>query len=296
MVDEVTLANMPAHVLDELVRRGVDLRTLARVVDVHRDEALLLTGSYATGEANPTSDLDFLVLSGSRRPEAPDGASNHPSIFGDSFDVQLGDLTVNIEYVARDWALALGTVVDAVRESAHAKPCLPNLQALEVRLVQRIATGIPLSGRDVVEQLRARLDVSTVHASSAALNFVMAISLLEDTRVLAPPMQQVMFRGAGEALLLAAVNAFGPITYDVKHLYRRATKLAALADMPRVFAERERVLFADRLTAEEGTELLVELASDLYDAFHSERCPPLILPMLQPFWEQWRRAGIVIGQ
>src|SRR5699024_1505066 len=73
----------------------------------------------------------------------------------------------------------------------------------------RLAVGLPLFGVDLVEELRPALEEEAVRASSSALNFVMALSLLEDTRVLPSPAREVMRRTVAEALLLSAVNAYG---------------------------------------------------------------------------------------
>lgn len=284
-MDPAILDRLPAVVLTELERRDIDRSAIARAIDVGPGDALLLTGSYATGEYNPTSDLDLLVLANGRTHGRPEGATNHPSILGDSFDVLFGDLVVNLEYVQAQRVHDLCAVVGSV--SGRAQPDLPNLQPLEIRLVQRLAIGVPLAGADLVERLRPALGVDVVRASAAALNFVMALSLLEDTLVLSPPAQQLMCRGAAEALLLSGINAVGPITYDIKHLCSRAARLAELPGAPRVLVERERVLFADREPIGAGRSFLLDLAVDLHRMFGCGDCPDRVAPMLEPFREQW---------
>ncbi|MGH8933777.1 MAG: nucleotidyltransferase domain-containing protein [Egibacteraceae bacterium] len=284
-MDPVILERLPAGVLAELERRDIAPSDVARALDVGPEEALLLTGSYATGEFNPTSDLDLLVLTGGRAHGRPEGATNHPSTFGDSFDVQVRDLVVNLEYVEARRVHDLCALVGSVGGSAQ--PDLPNLQPLEIRLIQRLAIGVPLAGADLVEHLRPALGVDVVRAAAAALNFVMALSLLEDTLVLEPPAQQLMCRGAAESLLLSGINAFGPITYDIKHLCSRAARLAEVPGAPRVLVERERVLFADREPIGAGRSFLLDLAVDLHRVFGSGDCPDRVAPMLEPFRAQW---------
>lgn len=288
-MDARVLDRLPGAVFAELDRRGIDRTDLAATVEVLPDDALLVTGSYATGEHNPTSDLDLLVLTHGHARHRPPSATNHPSTFGDSFDVTLASLTVNVEYVAVARVLEVCALVAAVN-SPNGQVDLPNLQPLEVRLVQRVATGIALYGDDLVNRLRPRLNVEHVRASVAALNFVMAMSLLEDTVVLSPPARELMCRSAAEALLLSAVNAHGQITYDIKHLCSRAARVAERPGTPVVCSEREQVLFADRLPVARAREWLLDLAVDLYRSFDHEECPALVRPMLRPFREQWEWA------
>ncbi|MDA2804742.1 nucleotidyltransferase domain-containing protein [Nocardiopsis suaedae] len=290
------LDSLPGGVVRALAARGIapDDLDAARVLDPRPAQAVLLTGSYATGEFNPTSDLDLLVLTDGSAPARPPGATNHPSTFGDSFDTVVGGLVVNTEYVDRSRADELSRVVAGAAgapSGAAAPPDLPNLQPLEVRLVQRLSIGVPLYGGGLVERLRPGLGEETVRASAAALNFVMALSLLEDTTVLPSPARELMCRSAGEALLLSAINAFGPITYDVKHLCSRAAALAARPGAPAVAADRERALFADRLAHTEALDLLLGHAEDLYARLAGGGAPDAAAPMLRPFRGQWAWTG-----
>ncbi|WP_017974740.1 nucleotidyltransferase domain-containing protein [Actinopolyspora halophila] len=59
------LRALPDGVVRALAARGIAPHDLvgARILDPRPTLAVLLTGSYATGEFKPTSDLDLLVLS-----------------------------------------------------------------------------------------------------------------------------------------------------------------------------------------------------------------------------------------
>jgi hypothetical protein len=284
-------AEMPAAVHAELARRGIPLADLAAVPDLLAGEPLLLAGSYATGEANPTSDLDLLVLTNESGSRAPAGSSNHPSIFGDSYDIQLADLTVNLEYVPQSRFLDLCVAVNQCRDGAE----VGNFQPLELRLAQRVSTGIGLTDPDALATLRSRLDYPTVRASAAALNFVMAMSLLEDTQVLVPPGQLLMLRGAGESLLLAAINTIGPITYDTKHLFGRAARLAGAPNAPSALAAAEQLVFTERLPVAESVSVLLNHAENLYRLLATEPEHRQILVMLRPFVAGWAWTGRFSG-
>ncbi|MEU4205976.1 nucleotidyltransferase domain-containing protein [Streptomyces sp. NPDC045470] len=288
-MDPALLDALPPSVQAALGRQGATPERIAALVDDRPGDVVMLAGSYATGEANPTSDLDILVLMPGPGARGVPGTTNHPSIFGDSFDGMAGELMVNIEYVSED---AIALVQQAVRPATgDAPPDLANLQGLELRLVQRVSTGLPLSNADRLEEIKKGIDADLVRASAAALAFVDTMSLLADTTVLSSPARELMCRGAAEALLTAGLNAFGRITYGTKHLLSRAAVAARLPGTPALFAQCDKVLFADRLPQEEALPWLLDLAEELFRAFGDERCAPGIQPLLEPFRPQWAWSG-----
>ncbi|MGW2491387.1 nucleotidyltransferase domain-containing protein [Streptomyces sp. NPDC001606] len=289
-MDVSVLDRLPAPVRAELDRRQAALPAIAALVEADEDEPVLLAGSYATGEWNPTSDLDLLVLTRRHRPRRTPGTTNHPSILGDSFDGRAGDLPVNVEYVSAERLHDLARMLeDAAGDGGTVD--LPNLQGLEIRLVQRVHQGIVLSGAGELDRLRAGLDLDAVRSAATALAFVGTLSLLEDTTVLASPTRELMCRGAAESLLMSAVNAFGPLTHDGKHLLTRAARIAETPRAPRLFGRIEPLLFAERLPHEEALGLVLDLAQDLYRSFTDPRCPSRVLPMLEPFVPSWAWTG-----
>jgi predicted nucleotidyltransferase len=283
------LDGFPAEVTRQLRERGADLAQIAALIAHHSGDAVLLTGSYASGEANPTSDLDLLVLTRREQAGQVTGMVNHPSLLGDSFDGRAGDLVVNVEYVLQQRLADISRIVATA--AAADPPALPNLQGLELRLVHRVTTGVVLAGDGVLRECRAMLDADVVRASAAALAFVGALSLLEDTTVLPSPEREVMRRSAGESLLMSAVTAAGPLTYDVKHLLSRAARLATQPGAPRALTEREQLLFADRLSQADGLRFILDLAEDLYQSFSGPSCPTILLRMLAPFRPGWAWTG-----
>lgn len=286
------LDGLPAEVRRQLAARGAEPDAIAALVDAEPGDPVLLAGSYALGEANPTSDLDLLVLTGHGRTARGDGLVNHPSLLGDSFDGKAGDLVVNVEYVPIRIVDSLASLVAAATSTQP--PGMPNLQGMEMRLAHRLSTGLVLAGHEQVAGWRARLDYETVRASASALAFIGALSLLEDTTVVPSPDREYLCRCAAESLLLSAVSAFGPLTYDAKHLLSRAATLAGGAGMPRLFAERERLIFVDRLPMEQARELVIDLADDLYRCMGAN-CPPVLARMLAPACGAWAWTGRAFG-
>ncbi|ANP48599.1 putative nucleotidyltransferase [Streptomyces griseochromogenes] len=293
-MDVSLLDRLPAPVRAELDRRQAALPAIAALVEADQDEPVLLAGSYATGEWNPTSDLDLLVLTRRYRPRRTPGTTNHPSILGDSFDGRAGDLPVNVEYVGEERLQDIARVLENTA-GEDGTVDLPNFQGLELRLVQRVHQGVALSGAEELDKLRAGLDLDAVRSAATALAFVGTLSLLEDTTVLASPTRELMCRGAAESLLMSAVNAFGVLTHDGKHLLTRAARIAEHDDVPRLFRQIEGLLFADRLVHEEALGLILDLAGDLYRSFTDPRCPSGVLRMLEPFVPTWGWTGRVLA-
>ena len=81
--------------IERLRKRGVDPAAVEALLDTVAEDIVLLAGSYATGEHNPTSDLDLLIITDGRAPTRLPDMTNHPSILGDSFDGMAGDLAAN---------------------------------------------------------------------------------------------------------------------------------------------------------------------------------------------------------
>jgi predicted nucleotidyltransferase len=281
---------LPGTVLAELKRRGIPPGQVAAAVDASEGDLVALTGSYATGEANVTSDLDFTVITADPARRRVAHGANHPSILGDSFDVRVGSLQVNIEYVHSGRLEDICAIIDSVRATPD-HPDLPNLQALELRLLQRLASGKAITGRPLLDEYQSRIDLETARAASISLSFVGGLSLLEDAQVMIPPARELMFRSAAESLLVSAVNTFGPITYDVKHLCSRAIRLAGEQCPARALQELEGVLSADRLAPRQATVFLLDVAEDLYHCFGDARCPAVVAPMLAPFRDMWAWTG-----
>jgi hypothetical protein len=275
---------LPGPVRAALARRGVDPADLIAAVDNDHDDAVLLTGSYARGEAHAASDVDLLVLTRRERPRRIDGTLCFPSVLGYSVDRQRGDVHLNVEYVARKRLAELARIV-APPTAGTAR--LPNLQALELRLVDGLHTGAILRGEADVALLRRMLSLDAVRASAAALAFLGTLDLLGKSTAAAEPAAAVLRRAAGESLLFAGVTAFGRLTYDVKHVVSRAAGLAHRPGVPRLFVRHEEVLFVDRLPADAGTALLVGLAAELHRALRGPDCPQGIVALLEPFRPSW---------
>lgn len=290
------LAGLPGGVVEALARRGIPLERLLPLVPAPPGAIVLLTGSYATGEATPASDLDFLVIHPAGWEHVrPAGAVNHPSVYGDSYDCDLGGLLCNLELVADVHVEAVCALLDAVRlePGQDAVEDLPNLQPLEVRLLQRLAGGIVLAGDDRARRWRERIRPDALRDAFAAMQFAVGMQVLEDGWAMgaASPARDLLCRAAVECFLISLVTFEGVITYDVKHLWKRslALRAAGLAG-PRVLAELETAMFLDRASPPaDHLEAAMAYGADLLRYYVSHPRSRLLLAMLRPVAPAWER-------
>lgn len=276
---------LSGQAIKHLEVRGLTATKLGQVLERAPDEPVLLTGSYTSGEHNPTSDLDILVITQGAVSRVPAKASNHPSIFGDSFDVKVGEISVNIEYVSVHKVRELAQIVD--RAGRANPPSVANLQALEFRLAHRFMTGIPLLGGDTISRMRAGVNLDDFRGAAVALNFIMAMSLLEDSEVLAAPENLLMLRASAESLILAALNAFGPITYGIKHTRSRSKRLVGAGYNVGVLRDVDRMLQIDRLPIADGQHLIKLNSGDFLQHLRSTGSHAKTFKMLEPYASTW---------
>src|SRR5262249_34544224 len=148
--------------------------------------------------------------------------------------------------------------------AAGEPPRLPNLQTLELRLIQGLHTGVVLHGGAEARALREQVDHDQVRAAATALALLGTLTLVQDSTFLGEPAATMLRRTAAESLLTAGVCAYETLNYDVKHLVRRAAALSERPGLPSLFARYEELLFADRLPGPQADDLILDLAVELY--------------------------------
>lgn len=296
-MDREHLARLPHGVMEALGRRGITIERLLPLVPAPAGHVVLLTGSYATGEATPTSDLDFLVVHPAGVEHArPAGAVNHPSIHGDSYDCDLGGLVCNVELVAETDVEAVCALLDGVRLRPGHDTIgdLPNLQPLEVRLLQRLAGGVVLAGEDRARRWRDHIRLDALRDAFAATQFAVGMDLVVDgwTMGRASPRRDLLCRAAVECFLISLLTFEGSITYDVKHLWKRCLALRASGiAAPRVLADMEAALFPERAHPRgDYLEAAMAYGSDLLGYYVSHPRSRLLLAMLRPVASTWERT------
>jgi 8-amino-7-oxononanoate synthase len=156
---------MPDHqVTDQLAIRSLALNELAGYArPLERDECLLLVGSITEGLANADSDVDLMLIG--RR-----GSTDSPTINMVRFDtetVQLSELAeVNVETFDSQQLLLLEPTMQATATALERPGAVKRVSILnsqeEVRLLHRLANGIPLVNTHIVEQWRTRLRVDVL--------------------------------------------------------------------------------------------------------------------------------------
>jgi len=284
--------SLSPQTIHDLQGRGLTAANLGHVLDRAPGEPVLLTGSYASGEHNPTSDLDILIITQGSVGRLPE-VSNHPSIFGDSYDVKVGEVSVNIEYVSEIKVRELAQIAN--RADRSTPPAVANFQALELRLAHRFVTGVPLLGGETIRAMRAGVHLEEFKRAAVALNFIMAMSLLEDSQVLGSPENFLMVRASAESLCLAALNAFGPITYGIKHIRSRSKKLADAGFNALVLQDVDRMLQIDHMPIVDGQKLIELSADDFLRHLRSTEAHYKIFAMLEPYAATWPKLTALGG-
>lgn len=278
-------ASLPAAVRAALDSRRVTANDLVAAVDVDPGDVVLLTGSVARGEARAHSDIDLLVVTGRQRHRASTATLVFPSILGESLVADQHGVQLNVEYAMLEQVQQLARVM---RPAVDGVARLPNLQTLELRLIQGLHTGVVLQGHAELPALRELLDPERVRAAATALALLGTLTLLQGSTSLSEPAATMLRRTAAESLLTAGVCAYAALTYDVKHLVRRAAALADRTGLPSLFARYEELLFADRLPGPQADDLILDLAVELYDAM-----PEPARAFLAPFRQEWAWSGRV---
>lgn len=150
---------MADQATDQLTQRGLAMEDLAGYVRPLDDtECLLLVGSIADGLGNADSDVDLMLIG--RR-----GQSGGFSISRPQHDIETvlptAEAEVSVETFEAEQVSSLEPIMAAAAaafenpEGADSVPVL-NTQE-EIKLLHRLATGIPLVNPGVVEQWRTRL-------------------------------------------------------------------------------------------------------------------------------------------
>ena len=212
---------------DVFARYGVRAEHLRPLETFAPSDTVLLTGSYARGEATSASDLDLTAICVAP-PARPPGVRGYPSIFGDSVvAARIGDLVVNVEWLRRD---ILCTVCDLLAGATGdpPSPSIANLGPLEVRALDRAGGGIALRATDADAHLLAGIDLAKARANTAALGYIACRGQLRAAAAAGTEAltRRIRLREAAESLLLAELNALGVLTYDVKHLAQRVLRAA----------------------------------------------------------------------
>ena len=256
-------ADLPASVRLALERRNFPLELFETLLRLPPEVGVLLVGSHAEGIATAVSDLDVLVLleGDEELPPPGAGASLVPvaasSTVVERYLLLAHDLELDVEVVrdtriagvetmTGEFALVAGGEVPATRG-------LPTLQTLELRVLSRLRTGIPLGGAERVESWRRRLHLDLLPHFVAAVAFVRALSYAEDAYSIddtgegdaARLSAAIAARGGAEAVVAAALATHGVVaSWDLKAAPRHVARLRREGvELAPVLLELEELLF-----------------------------------------------------
>lgn len=275
---------IPEISLAALREKSIEASVIYDSIRYKPGDIVLFTGSYATEEFNQTSDVDILILTDDAERDRTAEHLNHPSIFGDSFDVLYKETFLNIEYIKFTEVAKLLSLVNKATALVH--PDLPNLQGLELRLAQRIHNGMPLLGGKEFNNIKKSMNIDLFISSSTALSLIMAISFLEDSLCLNETDSRLILSSAAFCLVTSYVNSSGNITYSVKNLRKRALELSIYHLEYETLKNVDSLLFVSQESVPVGQRLVIEGIVQLIEILKKSELHHLTLKMVNPYIEK----------
>lgn len=275
---------IPENSLAALQEKSIDANVIYDHISYKAGDIVIFTGSYSTGEYNHTSDVDILILSNESKRERTKNDLNHPSIFGDSFDVRYKETDLNIEYIKLSEVLKLVSMVNSA--ISLPQPDLPNLQGLELRLALRIYSGIPLLGKTEFSSIKENIDIKSFTSAATALSLVMAISYFEDSLYLSEVDSRLILSSAAFCLVMSYVNSSGNITYSVKNLRNRSISLSQNDKNYSILKNVDSLLFVSEASLPVGQKLVIEMIMQLVELLRESGSHNLTLKMLNPYLDK----------
>ncbi|MBK0123589.1 nucleotidyltransferase domain-containing protein [Pantoea sp. S61] len=275
---------LPKSSLAALQKKSIEANVIYDRINHKAGDIVLFTGSYSTGEHNPTSDVDILILSNESEHERRITELNHPSIFGDSFDIRYKETDLNIEYIKLPDVFKLLSIVNTATNLYQ--PDLPNLQGLELRLAVRIYNGIPLLGEKDYISIKKNINIASFTSSATALSLVMAISYFEDSLYLSEIDSRLILSNAAFCLVMSYVNSSGNITYSVKNLRGRAISLFQNNKNYYMLNNVDSLLFVSDVSLPVGQKLVIDMIIRLIELLQKSEYHDLTLKMLAPYLQK----------
>lgn len=281
----------------ELARRLLD--------DLQAPEGtgVLLAGSHARRSATEASDLDLLVLPppDAGAPVRVSGRGRPHFAFRNTLLERHLLLTREVEL---DVEIVPGAEVERLADVVRGVDALragdvdevAALQPLEMRLLIRLAGGLPLAGTDRVREVRDRLRTGALPDLLMLDHYVSALACLEDALVAAPAgpagkgarlRRALAARAADEHLVLAALAYHGTLPGGLLAVPACLAELErAGAAMPAWVADAGSLLLAPD---PRPPERVYERAVDLFHHFDERGLMPGCVRYLRRFGRgRWR--------
>jgi predicted nucleotidyltransferase len=242
---------------ETLRAHGVDVeRLLAGLVSDPASCGVLLTGSLATGNGTPSSDVDLMVLVPHRTSllTSKEGMRFKNSRFSEALQYCDG-IEVNIELAERGRVAEIMTWMTAIAPALY-KPSelkfIPIIDGPELRFLNRLRTGIPLLNPDLVSSWRDEFLVELLPTYLTVRHFMEVHEYLEDAishKAFSEESSRHVARISVEEALVSILAAQGVTSASRKWLLVESRKAMAIASE------------ADRALLEEGLAIHADCAS-----------------------------------
>jgi Nucleotidyltransferase domain len=297
-----TTADLPDSARFAMSRIGMDLDELIPAIGAGPDAAVLLVGSHATGWASADSDLDFaILLEGDEKYASPatdsDLAMATPIV--ERHLAMAGTLEVDVEVVKAE---PLSVLVAGIHEldklgsmPSAAFAHFPILQDVELRIMERLRSGIVLTGAGRVSRWRTSLGTDKLPLYATLTNYLGAMASLEDSAALLRPGQSALGaaisgRAAAERLVFSALAYYGHIVIELRHAEELSARSAADGgEVPPILTDLRGMLFPDPGTVHEYFDRVYGHAVELFRFYgNSDRYPGLAQGISWFGRDRWR--------
>lgn len=242
---------------ETLRAHGVDVEhLLSGLVSDPASCGVLLTGSLATGNGTPSSDVDLMVLVPHRTSliTSKEGMRFKNSRFSEALQYCDG-IEVNIELAERGRVAEIMTWMTAIAPALY-KPSelkfIPIIDGPELRFLNRLRTGIPLLNPDLVTSWRDEFLVELLPTYLTVRHFMEVHEYLEDAishKAFSEESSRHVARISVEEALVSILAAQGITSASRKWLLVESRKAMATAGE------------ADRALLEEGLSIHADCAT-----------------------------------
>lgn len=272
---------LPQTARAALAASEISLTELIRALALDDGSALLMVGSHATGTASNTSDLDFLVLLDGARDYAGPRAGGSLQMSAGLVErhlAMIGSQEVDIEILPAERLLPLTATLGRLHLlsscPAQAFDNFQVLERIELRIMERLRTGIPLFGHEQIARWRANLHVEMLPMYYALVSYLEAMTWLEDAIGLASAESSALgfaiaVRSAAEELAKAALAYHGRVLMDLRFAEKFIGELKSDGhSLPMILGNLRELLFPESsMLADDYLGSVNRTAVDLFEFF-----------------------------
>jgi hypothetical protein len=301
---------LPETARAALAASEISLTELIRVLALDHGGALLMVGSHATGTAFSTSDLDFLILlDGAAEYAGPqiDGSLHMSAGLVERHLAMIGNQEVDIEVLQAERLLPLTATLGRLHllssRPAEAFDDFQVLERIELRIIERLRTGIPLFGHEQILRWRTNLHTETLPTYYTLVSYLEAMTWLEDAFSLASADSSALgfaiaVRSAAEELATSALAYHGRVLMDLRFAEKFIDEWNSGGyPLPMILDNLRELLFPESsVPADDYIGRVYRAAADLFEFFQRDGKHPGLAEGIRWFGrDRWQLDVAFLG-